>query len=102
MALVRVAAATDLGADSVMDVLVGDTPYAICNVGGKITALYGICPHRGGPLGQGAINGQNVVCPWHAWEWNCATGANDMDESKKVAVCDLKIEGGEILLNLPD
>jgi len=102
MALVRVAAASDLGADSVLEVLVGDTPYAICNVGGTITALYGICPHRGGPLGQGAINGQNVVCPWHAWEWNCATGANDMDESKKVAVCDLKIEGGEILLNLPD
>ena len=97
--MVRVAAASDLGADCVLEVLVGDTPYAICNVGGKITALYGICPHRGGPLGQGAINGQNVVCPWHAWEWNCTTGVNDMDASKRVAVCDLKIEGGEILLH---
>ncbi len=102
MAFVRVAAASDLGGDSVMEVLVGETPYAICNVGGKITALYGICPHRGGPLGLGAINGRNVVCPWHAWEWNCVTGVNDMDDSKKVAVCELRIEGGEILLNLPD
>jgi nitrite reductase/ring-hydroxylating ferredoxin subunit len=101
MALVRVAAASELSADSVLEVLVGDTPYAICNVGGSVTALYGICPHRGGPLGQGAIHGQNVVCPWHAWEWNCTTGVNDMDESKKVAVCELKIEGGDILLNLP-
>ena len=75
MALVRVAAASDLGADSVLEVLVGDTPYAICNVGGKVTALYGICPHRGG---------------------------HDMDAGKKVAVCELKIECGEILLSLPD
>jgi len=40
MALVRVAAASDLGADGVMEVLVGDTPYAICNVAGKITAFH--------------------------------------------------------------
>ena len=101
MPFVKVAPAAGIEADSVTEVLVGDTPYAICNVGGKITALNGICPHRGGPLGQGAINGPNVVCPWHAWEWNCATGENDMDPAKKVATCEVKIEGGDIFLNLP-
>jgi len=101
MSFVKVAPAAGLEPDSVMEVLVGDTPYAICNVGGKITALNGICPHNGGPLGQGAINGPNVVCPWHAWEWNCATGENDMDPSKKVATCEVKVEGGDIFLNLP-
>jgi nitrite reductase (NADH) small subunit len=102
MALVKVASTSTLGADSVLEVMVGDTPYAICNAGGKITALYGVCPHRGGPLGQGAINGGNVVCPWHAWEWNCLTGANDMDPAKRVAVCEVRIDGEDILLNLPD
>jgi len=101
MAFVKVASVSEIGADSVAEVMVGDTPYAICNVAGKITALYGICPHRGGPLGQGAMNGQYVVCPWHAWEWNCATGENDMDPSKKVATCEVKIESGDVLLNLP-
>jgi nitrite reductase (NADH) small subunit len=100
MPFVKVAAAAGIEADSVTEVLVGDTPYAICNVGGIITALDGICPHSGGPLGQGAINGSNVVCPWHAWEWNCATGENDMDPAKKVATCEVKIEGGDIFLNL--
>jgi nitrite reductase/ring-hydroxylating ferredoxin subunit len=98
---VKVAPAAGIQADSVTEVLVGDTPYAICNVGGKITALLGICPHHGGPLGQGAINGSNVVCPWHAWEWNCATGENDMEPAKRVATCEVKIEGGDIFLNLP-
>jgi len=101
MPFVKVAPAAGLEPDSVMEVLVGETPYAIRNVGGKITALNGVCPHRGGPLGQGAISGSNVVCPWHAWEWNCATGENDRDPSKKVANCEVKVEGGDIFLNLP-
>ena len=63
MPFVKVAPAAGLEADSVTEVLVGDTPYAICNVGGKITALSGICPHRGGPLGQGAINGSERGLP---------------------------------------
>jgi nitrite reductase (NADH) small subunit len=99
MAFVKVASAAQLETDAVMEVMIGDTPYAICNVSGKITALSGICPHRGGPLGQGAINGPNVVCPWHAWEWNCSTGENDMDPARKVATCEVKVEGGEIFLN---
>jgi nitrite reductase (NADH) small subunit len=101
MALVKVASLGDVKENSVNEVMVGNTPYAVCNVGGKITALLGICPHRGGPLGQGAIHGQYVVCPWHAWEWNCATGENDMDPTKKVATYEVKIEGGDIFLNLP-
>jgi nitrite reductase/ring-hydroxylating ferredoxin subunit len=101
MSCVKVAPVSALADNSVMEVLVGDTPYAICNVGGKITALSGTCPHRGGPLGQGAINGSNVVCPWHAWEWNCATGENDMDPSKGVATCEVKIGDGDIYLDLP-
>ena len=101
MAFVKVGSAAALEPASVMEVMVGDMPYAICNVGGKVTALRGICPHRGGPLGQGAINGTNVVCPWHAWEWNCSTGENDMDATKKVDTCEVKVEGDDILLNVP-
>jgi len=101
MPFVKVASVGEVGADSVMEVMVGDTPYAICNVGGKITALNGTCPHHGGPLGQGAIHGQFVVCPWHAWEWNSVTGENDRDPTHIVATCAVKIEGGDILLDLP-
>jgi nitrite reductase (NADH) small subunit len=101
MAFVKVASVGDVQENSVHEAMAWDTPYAICNVGGKITALLGICPHRGGPLGQGAIHGQYVVCPWHAWEWNCTTGENDMDPTKKVATCEVKIEGGDVLLNVP-
>jgi len=79
MPLLKVAQLSQLPADSVTEVTAGDALYAVCNVAGRVTALGGTCPHRGGPLGQGAIHGNFVVCPWHAWEWDCATGANDFD-----------------------
>jgi nitrite reductase/ring-hydroxylating ferredoxin subunit len=101
MPLAKVARLSQLPAGSVMEVAVGEDVYAICNAGGRVTALGGVCPHRGGPLGQGAIHGNHVVCPWHAWEWDCQTGANDFDPAKRVPTFEVRIEGDDILLEVP-
>ena len=84
-----------------MEASVGDERYAVCNVGGKLHALSGICPHRGGPLGQGALNGSHVTCPWHAWEFDCRTGASDFDPAQKIATYDVKIAGDDVFLDIP-
>ena len=76
---------------SVLEVHVGDSTYAVCNADGQIYALDGICPHSGGPLGQGALHGTTLVCPWHAWEFDCREG--------NVPV---KIEGDDILIDVGD
>ena len=102
MSLVKVAHLSQLPADSVTEVTVGNDIYALCNVGGRVTALSGTCLHRGGPLGQGALHGNYVVCPWHAWEWDCQTGANDYDPSQKVATFAVHVEGDDILLEVPE
>lgn len=102
MSLVKVAHLSQLPADSVTEVTVDGHAYALCSVAGRVTAIDGTCPHRGGPLGQGALNGNYVVCPWHAWEWDCQTGANDFDPSRKVPTYALRVEGGDILLEVPD
>jgi nitrite reductase/ring-hydroxylating ferredoxin subunit len=39
----------------------------LANVNGVLSALDNICPHRQGPLGQGWIEGEAVICPWHSW-----------------------------------
>jgi len=100
MAMVKVAAADAVGTDSVIEVMVGETPYAVCNVAGKIRALYGVCPHRGGPLGQGMVEGDKVVCPWHAWAWDVKTGATELDSNLKVQIYPMKIENGDGMVKI--
>ncbi|HZT34026.1 MAG TPA: Rieske (2Fe-2S) protein [Bryobacteraceae bacterium] len=92
---------SDLPPESVREVAIGENLYAICHAGGKITALSGVCLHRGGPLGQGQVRDGYVICPWHAWGFHCETGENDYDSSKKVTTYPVKVEGGDILLQLP-
>ncbi len=72
----------------------------ICNVGGQLHAMDGRCPHRDGPLGQGALHGTMVVCPWHAWEFDCVTGQNDYQPDLKQAKYDVRVEGDDVLVEI--
>jgi nitrite reductase (NADH) small subunit len=101
MAWVSVATLSQLAPGSVIEAACGDGLYAICNVDGRIHALSGICPHRGGPLGQGAVNGGSVTCPWHAWEFDCLTGAHDYNPSVRVPTFPVRIDGDSILIDIP-
>ena len=74
--------------------------YALFNVGGVISAIDGICPHQGGPLADGAIQGTCVVCPWHGWEFDVRTGKTPLGPKIKQAVYDVKVEGEDILVSV--
>jgi nitrite reductase (NADH) small subunit len=80
----------------------GDRLYALCNVGGEVRAMAGVCPHRGGPLGQGGLEGGVVTCPWHAWEFDSGTGACLFNDAVRVPLYPVRVEGGEILVDIPD
>jgi len=41
---------------------------------GAFRAISDICNHRGGPLSEGRLRGEFVMCPWHAWEYSVITG----------------------------
>jgi nitrite reductase/ring-hydroxylating ferredoxin subunit len=99
MAFVRVGSVSDLPPGSLREVSVGDEPFALCNVNGELHALHGVCPHEGGPLGQGDLYETMIVCPWHAFEFDCRTGESDMDPELRVATVPVRIEGGDILIN---
>ena len=77
----------------------GEKTICIANVNGEISAMDNICLHRGGPLGQGVIEGGKVICPWHGWAWDPKTGAAG-PSGDKIAVYPVKIEGGHVLIEL--
>ncbi len=47
------------------------TRLALTFKDGKFGAISGICNHVGGPLGEGTLDGDYVVCPWHGWKFHC-------------------------------
>lgn len=72
--------------------------YALFNVEGKITAIDGICPHQGGPLAEGMLEGTTVTCPWHGWQFDVCTGKTQLGARIKQAVYEVKIEGQDVLV----
>ena len=101
MPFIKVASVAEVPPETAIEVMVGDQPYAICNTGGRIRALSGVCIHRGGPLGQGQIENGHVLCPYHLWAFDCATGAYDYDPSKRVPTFEVKVDDGDIYLLMP-
>jgi nitrite reductase (NADH) small subunit len=73
-----------------------DKMLCIANVNGEFCALDNVCPHRGGPLGQGFVAGGKIVCPWHGWEIEVKTG--NANGNPAVTVYDLRIEGDDVLV----
>ena len=78
----------------------GDKTICVANVNGTITAMDNVCLHRGGPLGQGVIEKGKVVCPWHGWAWDPKTGHAVHNPNAKLALYPLKIENGDVLIEL--
>jgi len=74
---------------------------AICvaNADGKYSALDNVCLHRGGPLGQGVVMDGKVICPWHGWMFDAATGQAD-HPGFQIATYPLKIEGDDVYVEL--
>ena len=52
------------------------------------------------PLGQGVIEGDKVVCPWHGWQWDPKTGQAAHNPGAKVTVYPLKVEGGDVMIEI--
>ena len=78
----------------------GDKVVCVANVNGTITAIDNICLHRGGPLGQGVIEGDKLVCPWHGWQWDPTSGEAAHNAALKVAVYALKMENGDVMIQV--
>jgi len=73
---------------------------AIFNVNGNFCAIHNLCPHRGGPLAEGDLEGSVVTCPWHAWQFDVTTGVNVEDENSKVKTYPVKVEGDDVMVEL--
>ena len=95
---VRLAAVEDVPAGEGRVVEAEGKELALINVDGTFYAIDNGCIHRGGPLGEGDLDGRFVMCPWHAWRWDVTTGANANNPAVKMACFPVAVENGAVFV----
>jgi nitrite reductase/ring-hydroxylating ferredoxin subunit/multimeric flavodoxin WrbA len=95
-----VGAADELAPKPLQQVVVGGKKIALVCRDGQFSAVSGVCNHAGGPLGEGTLDGDYVVCPWHYWKFHCRTGEGEPGyEQDRVPVHEVRVEGGRVLVD---
>jgi len=93
---VRVTGTTDVEPGHGIVAEVNGKTLAIFNVDGTFHAIDNTCIHRGGPLGEGDLEGSVVTCPWHGWQYDVTTGACVANPVAKVERYEVKVEGTDV------
>ena len=68
---VKVASLADVPLGEMLTIELDGDPVVLANVDGQVFAFAGECTHRSGPLGEGSLEGDVVICPWHSGESTC-------------------------------
>jgi nitrite reductase (NADH) small subunit len=86
-----------------------DGEGAVVEIDGKKIALFrcegtyyatdNTCAHRGGPLGEGLLEGTTVICPWHGWEFDVSSGACLNNPKARIKIYPTRIEGSALLVD---
>jgi nitrite reductase/ring-hydroxylating ferredoxin subunit/multimeric flavodoxin WrbA len=96
---IDVGAADALSRKAVQQVSLGSKPIALIHKNGEFSAISGVCNHAGGPLGEGRLDGDYLVCPWHYWKYHCRTGAGEPGyEDDGVPSHAVRIDNGRVLV----
>jgi nitrite reductase/ring-hydroxylating ferredoxin subunit len=100
MAFVRVTKATDVAPGQIREIEAQGTTIAVANVGGQFHAINNTCLHRGGPLGQGSLQGNVVTCPWHGWTFDVTSGRITHNQAGGVACYPVELRGEDVYVDI--
>lgn len=93
---------SDLQENTPRVVRTGGQEIVLVRTADEVRALSGICPHKGGPLGSGEVRSGTIVCPWHRFRYDLATGCSATNPALSAPVFEVAVRGDEIYLVLPE
>ncbi len=74
---------------------------AVSFVDGAFGVVSNVCNHAGGPLGEGRLDGDYIVCPWHYWKFHRGTGVGEPGfEQDCVPAYPVKVEAGRVRVDI--
>jgi nitrite reductase/ring-hydroxylating ferredoxin subunit len=97
---IRVAKIDEVEEGKGIVVEVSDKCLAVFKVDGAFHVIDNTCLHRGGPLGEGDVEGDTVTCPWLGWEYNVKTGNCLTTPSSHVKSYTTVVENEEVKVEL--
>jgi nitrite reductase (NADH) small subunit len=100
---IRVAPASSIPLREGRAVQLGDRDIALFNLGDRFLAVDNRCPHKGGPLADGIVAGDTVVCPLHAWKVCLESGGVVRPAGERACVhsYETRIDDDLVLVEVP-
>ena len=97
---IRIATSAECPPGSAAEFVAGGRVVALFNVGGEFFALDGVCPHQGGPIGKGNLDGCIVTCPWHGWQFDVRNGKNQVSPSVIQPQIPVRVEEDSVFIQV--
>jgi len=79
--------------------LVKNTDLVILRYDENVSVLYGRCHHRGALLADGHIDGQNLICGVHQWDYRYDTGISEYNNDERLHKFASIIENGQVFID---
>lgn len=100
MGFVRTVKLAEVPPGTVRELQVEGKAIAMANFEGKIYAINNTCLHRGGPLGQGLLEGKVVTCPWHGWQYEVTSGRAVQNPAAAVDCYPTEVRGEDVFVDI--
>lgn len=97
---IEIASVADVPVGTGKEFTVGDRIVALFCTEDGFHAIDGICAHAGGPIGEGALNGCVVTCPWHGWQYDVTTGGMCLNDQIRLERFPVKVESNKVFVEL--
>lgn len=97
---IRACSTKEVPPGTIKKVVLQGREIALCNSGGTVYAVSSICPHQGGPLDEGELDGDTLICPLHGWMFNVKDGSAVLNPRIKIRTYPVRISGEDILVSV--
>jgi nitrite reductase/ring-hydroxylating ferredoxin subunit/multimeric flavodoxin WrbA len=98
---VDIGSLAELSGTSIRRIKVQNHELALSFRNGQFGVVANACNHIGGPLGDGRLDGDYIVCPWHNWKFDRCTGVGEPGfEEDRVPAFPVKVESGRVLVDI--
>ena len=79
--------------------LVSNVDLVIVRYGDDVSVFYGRCPHRGALLADGSVQGDNLICGVHQWDFRFDTGISEYNPEEQLPKFSAWVEEGQVWVN---